>query len=74
MVHVRLDHPGNVPRTSAAEASRDGDVLSSTDTERYRKALHRRAESNLPENLPGVHVQGSEVAIQIADKGQTAAG
>src|SRR5690348_17120475 len=63
MVHIGLDHPWNVPRAAAAQARRDGDILLAAHAERYRETLHRRAQSNLPESLPGVHVKSSEVPI-----------
>src|SRR5579863_3576721 len=74
MVHIRFYHAWNVAWTAAAKPCGDGDVLFAADAERHGKALHRRAQASLPEHLAGVHVQRSEITVQIANKRQSAAG
>src|ERR1700752_4462068 len=74
MVHIRFYHAGNVAWTAAAKPCGDSDVLFPANAERYGKALYRRAEPSLPEDLTGVDVQGSKVPVQITHKRQSAAG
>src|SRR5436190_5510555 len=50
-MNVRRDGRGHETRAAAAVAGRHGDVLAAVDAERHGKALHRRAETRLPEDL-----------------------
>src|SRR6266849_4284259 len=68
MVDIRQDCAGDVPRAAAAESCGDGDILFAADAERYGEALHGSAESNLPEGFSCVHVDGAEVAVEVADE------
>lgn len=70
IANIRQDSSRHIPGAAAAEACRDGDVLFAADAERYRKSLHRRPQANLPERFTGTYVNGAEVAINIAHKGQ----
>src|SRR5687767_10552059 len=56
----------HLPRTATAQPRRDGDVLLAVHRVRHWKALNRRAETRLPEDLPRFHVERAEMAIEIA--------
>src|SRR5258708_7817209 len=65
VVDVGQDRARDIPRAAAALSCGDGDILFAADAEGYREALHGSAEPNLPEGFSCVHVDGSEVAVEI---------
>jgi hypothetical protein len=67
-VDVGQDRSRHISRAAAAESCGDGDILFAADAERDRKALHGGSEPDLPEDLAGVHIDGAEVAVEIADE------
>src|SRR6185503_18485301 len=62
------DQVGNEARAAAAEARRHGDVLLAVDLEAHGETLHRRREPRAPEDAHVAHVDGFELAIEIADE------
>src|SRR6266550_6126031 len=65
---VGQDRSRHVSRAAAAKACGDGNVLFAADAECYGEALHGRAEADLPQDLAGTHLDGAEVAVEVADE------
>src|SRR5438093_4398152 len=74
VVDVGRNRSRHLSRAAASQTRRDRDVLLARDAERDREALNGGSEAGLPQNLPGLHVERAEVAIEIADKGHAAGG
>src|SRR5262245_25165056 len=58
MVNIRGNRDRNIPGAPAAESRRDCDVLLAARGKRYRKALHRRPEPNLPKHCACPDIDG----------------
>ena len=74
MPDLRRDGARHLPRAAAAEPGRHRDVLLAVHREADRETLHGRRQPRIPEDLARLHVEGAEVAIEIADKRQAAGG
>src|SRR5688572_25485184 len=72
MADVRYDRARHDARAAAADTGGHGDVLLAVDAEGHREPLHGGAEPRLPEGLPGAHVVGTEIAIEVAGKREPA--
>src|SRR5690606_14376135 len=74
MDEIRRQEGGDTPRTPAAPAARDGQVLNPIDLVGDREAHRGGPEATLPEDLAGRRVQRADPAVEVSRENDSSGG